>query len=252
MCSDREGVIFKNNQCCLIKVIEYVNCEKVLVEFQDDFRYKKYTSWHNLIKGKIKNPYYKSVYGVGYLGVGKYKSRENYKITKEYKTWQSMLQRCYDKKHLERDNSYIGCTVDEEWHNFQNFAEWYNENYYEIEGKKICLDKDIKFKNNKIYSKDKCSLIPEDINLIFATHKATRNGTPIGVVYDKNRGKYMAHMVIDGNFKNLGYFNDYKNAFYIYKKSKENYIKSKAKLYKEYLDEETYKSLINWKIEISD
>ncbi len=62
----------------------------------------------------------------------------------------------------------------------------------------------------------------------------------------------MAHMVIDGNFKNLGYFNDYENAFYIYKKSKENYIKSKAKLYKEYLDEETYKSLINWKIEISD
>ena len=41
MCSDREGLIFKNNQGCLIKVIEYVNCEKVLVEFQDDFRYKK-------------------------------------------------------------------------------------------------------------------------------------------------------------------------------------------------------------------
>lgn len=41
-----------------------------------------------------------------------------------------MLQRCYNNKQL----SYFDCEVCDEWLCFQNFAKWYEENYYEIEG----------------------------------------------------------------------------------------------------------------------
>lgn len=103
-------------------------------------------------KGNVKCPYERTVYGVGYLGEGKYKCKENGKYTKCYKVWNSMLQRCYDKKYHRKEPTYKDCEVSEEWHNFQSFAEWYDKNYYEIEGETMALDKDILIKHNKIYS----------------------------------------------------------------------------------------------------
>ena len=39
---------------------------------------------------------------MGYLGEGKYKVSENGKLTKCYKVWRNMLERCYDKKYHEK------------------------------------------------------------------------------------------------------------------------------------------------------
>ena len=36
-------------------------------------------------------------------------------ICKYYTAWRSMLQRCYNKKYLERKPSYIGTSVCSEW-----------------------------------------------------------------------------------------------------------------------------------------
>ena len=85
----------------------------------------------------------KLIFSVGYNTKETYKSTENGKKTKCYQTWQNMLMRCYDEKFHARKPAYIGCKVCEEWHNFQNFAKWYEENYYEIEGERMYLDKDI-------------------------------------------------------------------------------------------------------------
>ena len=48
------------------------------------------------------------------------------------------------------NKNYLDVTVCEEWHNFQNFAKWFYENYYEISGEKMRLDKDILIKGNKM------------------------------------------------------------------------------------------------------
>lgn len=54
-----------------------------------------------------------------------------------------MLERCYSDKLYKRYPTYRVCSVTEEWYNFQNFAKWYDENYYEVDDEKMELDKDI-------------------------------------------------------------------------------------------------------------
>lgn len=42
--------------------------------------------------------------------------------TEEYIKWFSMFNRCFDEKYQEKQPTYIGCSVSEEFWNFQNFA----------------------------------------------------------------------------------------------------------------------------------
>ena len=42
-----------------------------------------------------------------------------------------MIMRVY-KKEENRNQYYKICRVCDEWHNYQNFAKWFEENYYEI------------------------------------------------------------------------------------------------------------------------
>lgn len=113
------------------------------------------------------------IFGVGRLGQGKYKSSINGINTKSYNTWIAMLARCYDPKSLKKRPTYAGCTVCEEWLNYQNFAEWYVANYFEG----CQLDKDKKVKGNKVYSPDTCELIPaiENHELAHAKSHTLRN-----------------------------------------------------------------------------
>lgn len=96
------------------------------------------------------------------MGVGQYVGSYNNVPTPEYNAWSAMLARCYDPNTQFRQPSYVGCTVDPIWHNFQNFAHWYvsNLNY----GKGWQLDKDILFNNNRLYSEHTCCLVPGEIN----------------------------------------------------------------------------------------
>ena len=64
-----------------------------------------------------------------------------------YKKWREMLARCYCEKYQTKKPSYLGCTVSEEWHNFQVFAEWFYSNF---NGSNNCeLDKDLLVLGNK-------------------------------------------------------------------------------------------------------
>ena len=128
------------------------------------FKGATYQSFKN---SQIKCPYEKRTYGMGYLGEGKYKGKENGKPTKCYDTWKSMLERCYDPKYHEKEPTYIDCKVCDEWLCFQNFAEWFYDNYYEVEGERMALDKDILNKGNKIYSPNNCIFVPQIINNLF-------------------------------------------------------------------------------------
>ena len=58
----------------------------------------------------------------------------------------------------------------------------------------MCLDKDILYKNNTIYSKDTCIFIPERINILFTKNNAKRGNYPIGVYFNKRLGKFIAQV----------------------------------------------------------
>lgn len=124
------------------------------------------TNRESLRTGRMKNPFKPSLYGVGYSGVGEYNIKNS---RKEYRLWYGIFVRVYSKGKDEK-NCYYGCTINERWHNFQNFCEDVRqlENYEKWKKSstksEYALDKDIRVKGNREYSKDKCMFVLTSIN----------------------------------------------------------------------------------------
>lgn len=244
---DRTGEIISINGVD-IKILTYKNSHEIYIEVQDDIKYKTWTTYTNIRRG-IRNPYDKKTCGVGYLGLSL--SKENGKLKNSYKTWNGMIKRCYDKKSLEKDKTYIGCTVCEEWLCFETFEKWYNNNYYECDGELMNLDKDILFKGNKIYSPDKCVFAPKRINCLFIKSDKLRNGL-IGTT-KKYNGKYKAQYPIATNGKRTTKtFISELEAFNAYKQAKEKYIKQIADEYYDKLPTILYKAMYKYEVDIND
>ena len=254
---DRTNEISKTKEGYNIKIVEYNNFSNIIVEFDNGCRVN--TTYQHFKEGQVKNPYHPSVQNVGYLGIGKYNSKINGKITLQYKYWRGMLQRCYDDKCFKNNKNitYEKCVVCEEWHNFQNFAKWFDDNYYEVENEIISLDKDILFKGNKIYSPTMCIFTPQRINTLFLKSDVIRGDCPIGVSYHKKTNKFVAQMKIINECdkqikKHLGLFNTPKEAFECYKAEKEKYIKEVADQYKDKIPKKLYDALYRYKVEVTD
>ena len=68
----------------------------------------------------------RTVLGIGYVGIGKFSRKAN---LSSYKMWYHMLERCYSKSYIETNSTYKDVVVCDEWHNFQNFAKWFERFY---------------------------------------------------------------------------------------------------------------------------
>ena len=88
---NRIGEERKNNFGTTMKIINYRNCDDIVVEFQDQYKYKKNTTYANFRRGQVKNPYDKTACGVGCVGEGKYLTKENGRSTKLYSCWKPFL-----------------------------------------------------------------------------------------------------------------------------------------------------------------
>ena len=167
-----------------------------------------------------------------------------------------MLNRCYDEKFHEKYPTYIGCEVDKNWHNFQNFAEWYYNNYYEIEGGKMCLDKDILYKHNKVYSPKTCIFVPQTINSLFVKRDNDRGESVIGTSLKNGRYRVQCWSFDPETGKSkqeyFGYYDSQEKAFEIYKYYKEKNIKQVADYYKDKIPEKLYDGMYSYKVEIDD
>ena len=253
---DRTGEENVNNFGSKMIIVGYRNKRDIDVYFPAYNWIAKNKQYDNFKKGKIKCPYEKYAYGVGYLGIGEYSSKKNGKITKCYEVWHSMLQRCYDSKYKRRRPTYNACEVCTEWHNFQNFAHWYNDNYYEIEDEVISLDKDILVKCNKIYSRDTCIFVPQRINSLFIKRDGLRGKNPIGMTLMPS-GNYQAYCN-NGYGKRiyLGVYSTKDEAFGVYKQYKEKIIKEVIDSYEGIIPEPYYSRLrdamYNYQVEIDD
>lgn len=173
---------FITNEGYEVKIIDYKDRHTVTIEIQDEYKYKTVTTMQNIRKGQIKNPYKRTVYDVGYYGVGRYKARVNNKKTLHYIKWFSMFNRCYNPKYHERQPRYKDCIVDERFRNFQDFSKWMDENWYEYD-EMLELDKDLLLEGNKIYSPDKCCFIPKEINI--ALNNRRKDKEYMQKLYDK-------------------------------------------------------------------
>ena len=155
-----KDVIFdgKYGKC---KVIYYKNYDDVIIEFLDT-GYVTTSTMDRVKSGTVKDCFKPSVYGVGIVG-NKYKTYENGKETKQYKTWSSMLERCHSESFKEKHKSYKGCTTSNNFRHYTYFYEWcekqvgFGQDNFE-------LDKDLLIVGNKLYSENTCVFIPCEIN----------------------------------------------------------------------------------------
>ena len=161
-----------------------------------------------------------------------------------YKTWTSMIRRCYSDKYNRFKPTYIECEVCEEWKYFSNFEKWFKDNYKDG----FVLDKDILVQGNKVYSPETCCFVPPYINSLLVTNDKNRGKLKLGVYL--HQGKYVAQCGINKVQQRIGAFNSEEEAHEAYKKAKYSEIKRVAKesLEKEDIDSKVYNALLNYKI----
>ena len=246
--TNRLGEERYNNFGSKMIICRYSKSKDIDIYFPNYNWVAKNRRYEDFVRGKVKCPYEPRIYGKGYIGEGEYKSYENGKLSRCYRTWEHMLQRCYDNKYKEKYPTYKECICDESWLNFQNFAKWYSDNYYTVGDELMSLDKDILVKNNKIYGSDTCIFTPKSINSLFVKNDKNRSEHGIGAIYRKRDKKFESWC----NDKCLGRYDTQQEAFQAYKKFKENYIKQVADEYKEYIPQKLYEAMYNYKVEIGD
>lgn len=232
---------------CESTIIEYKSSSDCTVKFNDG-TIKNSVIYSHFKHGKVKNPNHPSVFKKGFLGVGKYNASVDGIQTKAYKTWFSMLRRCYDTLWQKTHITYSECYVSKDWLNFQNFAQWFEENY--IEG--FDLDKDILIRNNKEYGSSTCCFVPQEVNNLFIKANNIRGDFAIGVHKLKSSGKFMAYSKIDKKRVYLGLFNTSEEAFDIYKTTKEIEIKRVADKWKSIIKPKVHETMYNYSINLTD
>ena len=137
---------------------------------------------------------------------------------KYYAAWTRMLTRCYSKKFLERNQSYIGTSVCSEWLYATEFKKWMEQQDWS--GK--CLDKDIIVPKSKLYSPDTCAFVMQATNSFVTASDASRGDYPIGVHLYKRTGRYQAYCEnpFTGKNEHLGYFSTPEEAHESWRKRK--------------------------------
>lgn len=242
-----EGKVMQSKSYGDFKIIRYNSTNDVEIEFLST-GYKTSACLSNIKKGAVKDPYLPVIYGVGYIGEGKYTSRVDGIQLIPYKRWKEMLNRCYNKSNSAYKNyGAEGVYVCNEWHNYQNYAKWWEEN---CTNDKQVVDKDILHKGNKYYGPENCCFVPSDINTLFTSRKHERGEYPIGV--RMKEGHIIAQINYMGKKIHLGTFSTVEDAFKAYKRAKEKYIKEYADNHKEEITEKVYNALYNYDIEITD
>jgi len=121
-----------------------------------------------------------------------------------YQVWHSMIQRCYSSKFQERNPTYKGCSVIEEWLTFSVFKSWME--CQDWEG--LQLDKDLLFEGNKVYSAETCVFVTKAVNMFTTDSGASRGEWLIGVYWNKTAGKFVSQCSNPFTRKgeHLGYF----------------------------------------------
>lgn len=189
----------------------------------------------------------KLIYGVGYNSRGRHKTSANGAHTAAYSTWREMIRRCYSAKYHERAPTYIGCSVANEWHDLQDFGDWFYANPYSNLG--FHLDKDLLIVNNKLYSPETCCFVPQELNNLLTSSASARGDLPQGVYWSAHAKKYKAQIRLNGKIQHLGYFETEQEAYQVYKIAKEANVKRMALEWQDRIADNVFQALMNWTLD---
>lgn len=141
--------------------------------------------------------------------------------TKSGQVWGNVLMRCKIGGAAQtRNPTYIGCTMSENFKNFQFFAEWcqaqigYGKPKYDI-------DKDILVQGNKEYHEDKCVFVPHPLNSFLVANDSRRGKYPQGI-HLASCGQLKVNVCVNGTMQHIGIYKTEQAAYAAYKQAKES------------------------------
>ena len=254
------GYKFTNSDGCVGEVVEIVSEKEVSIKWFDGVITKNHRMGM-IRRSSIYYPNARTVVGVGYFGIGKYKPNKSGKNINYnpvvFRKWQHMISRCYNESEQKKPScrAYIGVDVCDEWHNFQNFALWAEDKLDKfVDG--FELDKDM-FGTGDTYLPEYCTLLPDKVNGFLSDNYSSKSsGLPDGVNVIKPNPKfpkakigYCARCHIDGKRVYLGYYNTPEEAGSAYRDAKEKEARRLAEEYKGVLSEREYLKLKSFTLE---
>ena len=247
---DCVGKVCKSLNSGDFKIVKYNDTSNVEIQFVNT-GFETVATLDNIRKGKVKDPYAPSVYGIGVLGA-KYQAKINGVITKEYTLWQNMLERCYSDTYKKKNQTYIDCEVSDKFKSYEYFYEWCcNQIGFGVDG--FELDKDLLIKGNKVYNESTCVFLPKEINLLLIKRESLRGEYLIGVYWHKTNKAFVARVAKNkGKQEYLGSFKTELEAFNAYKEAKEAFVKEQANKWKDKIDPRAYNALMSYEVSIDD
>lgn len=237
---DYLGRIFPSKNYGHFKVISYKSAACVTVQFLDT-GYTTVTDTSTINKGAVKDKFMPSVVGVGIVGdtvvektgVG----------AAAYQTWRAMLHRCYSNKVHERQPTYEGCTVAEDFKFFPTFKKWFEQQPF---WEDFELDKDLLHKGNTVYSPETCCLLPKEINLMLCS--VAQFGCCTIISYLKRSKSYELVWASGKKSVKRTLHKTYGEAFEEYKLRKEAQLRSLATAWKDQLSVGAYNALMSYTV----
>ncbi|WP_288773802.1 hypothetical protein [uncultured Psychrobacter sp.] len=187
--------------------------------------------------------YERTIEGIGFDSGGEHAAYVGGLKTKAYAAWCGMLSRCYGAKSYKAVDN---CEVHEEWHDFQNFAEWFNNNPFSDKG--YYLNKSLLVPKSTIYSKETvCLLPPELAKSVLVKGKKQKN--LLGTHWKEDRGKWYATVGLGSSkAKFLGVFNTEIEAHNAFVEAKNSVIRSAADDWAGLISDRAYEALKNYDV----
>lgn len=187
-----------------------------------------------------------------------YEVGRGYTSLPQYSQWHSMRSRCrIGSAEQVRNECYLGCTHDPSWHSYDVWMDWAKQQIgflnRDEKGAVWQLDKDILIKGNKYYSPETCVFVPAALNKFLTNSRAARGEHPVGVIYHKANGNYIAAITRGtADKKHLGCFATPEAAFQTYKVAKEDYARKLAIKYAGLVDPRVTDALSSYTVNIDD
>lgn len=151
--------------------------------------------------------------------VQKYFEFHNMSNTPEYRTWQHMKQRCYDKNYTKyADWGGRGIRVSKEWKN--SFVTFYKD----MGQKPSPLYTLERINNDGNYTADNCKWATRSEQLLNQRLSQRNTSGYAGIFWDSASEKWRAVITFKGKTKYLGSFDDKRDAIKVRKQAREQII----------------------------
>ncbi len=179
----QKGYIFITHYGLECEIIDIID-KKFIIQFKESGNVQ-ITAYRNIYAKVVRDYSVDKIYGIGYA----YGTISKPLSTTEeaYKQWFAIMYRCYRSKL----KWYQDVSVCEEWHNYNCFEEWYNQNVKILRENNpgritdFCIDKDLFSEfGHKVYSPETCCLLPRSLNSTFRKI-GWENGEIIGMTQKK-------------------------------------------------------------------